>query len=31
MNRSYVGRYLHCFYHFYARLVQIIMRFLQNE
>ena len=31
MNRSYVGRCPNCFYQFYARLAQIITRFLQNE
>ena len=31
MNRGYLGRHFHCFYPFYARLAQIITRFLQNE
>jgi hypothetical protein len=31
MNRGYLGRHFHCFYPFYARLFQILSRYLQNE
>jgi hypothetical protein len=31
MNRGYIGNWIPCFYQFYARLLQIITRFLQNE